>query len=353
MGFKRVKRKVSKTTLPKGGGGRRMRRLSALLAILTFILSVAGVFPARVVETWYSRYTFPLISTAAGVIADGVPFTWLDVALAGVLVAVIVSVRRRSLVWLTIPVAVIYLLFFWGWGLNYHRVPLIDKLPYKVAKTDNSGMREFTARAAGEINRLYRLKSEEPYDNRSVRDAVVARVRRVVQRIDGSDWTAASRVKVSVLATPWFHVAGIEGVFNPLGHEPIVSDSLLEVEIPFIIAHELAHVRGYPDEGDANLIAVLATLVSEDTHLQYSGWLQLWFYLRNKEADALLDVGPQRDIADIFARIQSERVRWVSNIQSAILDWYLKANRVEQGIQSYSQVAILAAGTQDAWDTFR
>src|SRR5262249_10094272 len=144
----------------------------------------------------------------------------------------------------------------------------------------------------------------------------------------------------------------IDGVFNPFGHEPLISKDLLDVERPFVIAHELAHVRGYPDEGDANLVAVFATVLSRNSSVQYSGWLNLWLYVRTSDRDRLLDPGPRRHLQRLFDRARSEKFGWLSSIQSAVLVWYLKANGVERGVRSYAEVVLLAAGTQAFWDRF-
>jgi hypothetical protein len=323
------------------------------LAVLTFILSWAGAFPTAFVEAWFARTLFPKISHLAGRFADVVPFSWLD---AGILVGLgllIVTVRGRRFRLLASLVAGLYLFFFWTWGLNYHRQPLASKLSFDAERTRPGNLERFTQRAANEINRLYAEKQRKGYDEQRVRAETVLRVDRVVATIDGSEWTASSRIKNSRLANPWFHMAGIEGVFNPFGHEPIVSNTLLDVERPFVIAHELGHVRGYPNEGDANLIAVFATIMSEDPVLQYSGWLNLWQYLRYPEIDTLLDAGPRQDLRRIFERARNEQVRWITNIQTAILDWFLKANRVDEGVRSYSQVVLLAAGTEPYWERFR
>jgi hypothetical protein len=149
------------------------------------------------------------------------------------------------------------------------------------------------------------------------------------------------------------HAAGIDGVFNPLAHEPIINKSLLDIERPFVMAHELAHVRGYPDEGDANVIATFATLMSEDPQFQYSGWLNLWLYLRTRELDKLLDPGVRQDVQRIFDRARREQIQWVNNFQQVLLDWFLKANSVSEGVRSYSRVVLLAAGTEPIWPTFR
>ncbi|PYS00617.1 MAG: hypothetical protein DMG12_17245 [Acidobacteria bacterium] len=323
------------------------------LALLTFILSWAGAFPPGVVETWYARGMFPKISGLAGGFADAVSFAWLD---AGIFLglALLVFLARRRRVRLAANIAAgLYLIFFWSWGLNYHRQPLDSKLPFDGERARPDRVKQFAERVAGQINRLYAEKQRQGYDEQKVQKEAVRRVSRVVAVIDGSEWRASSLVKNSWLVNPWFHAAGVDGLFNPFAHEPIVSNTLLDVERPFVIAHELAHVRGYPAEGDANLIAFFATVLSNDPILQYSGWLNLWLYVRSPELDTLLQPGPRGDLQRVFDRIRGERVRWIGNFQTAILDWYLKANSVPEGVRSYSQVVLLAAGTEPFWDRFR
>src|SRR5262249_23857238 len=128
------------------------------------------------------------------------------------------------------------------------------------------GMTEFTRHAATQLNRLYGLSRERQnyYDHLGTQAESARRVRRVVAIIDDSDWVSAHRVKVSWLGNPWLRTAVVYGGFNPPGHEPVISKTVLDVERPFVMSHELAHVRGYPDEGDANVIAMFATLMSED-----------------------------------------------------------------------------------------
>jgi hypothetical protein len=112
-------------------------------------------------------------------------------------------------------------------------------------------------------------------------------------------------------------------------------------------------VRGYPDEGDANLIAAFATIMSNSPAFQYSGWLSLWLYLRTRDLDMLLDAGPRADLQRIFERARSEQVQWINHFQTLMLDWFLKSNHVEQGVRSYSRIVLLAAGTEPYWDRYR
>ncbi|HEY2380170.1 MAG TPA: DUF3810 family protein [Terriglobia bacterium] len=348
-----VKRKTGilhNFTVWRGG---RLVWVFPLLAILTFIFSWVGAYPSGLVERWYARGVFPHLSHFAGRFADAVSFAWLDPTIVIALVLLVGLVWKRRWTWLVNIVAVAYLAFFWSWGLNYHRPQLASKLQVDSARTTPPAIDQFARHAAAELNRLYPEKEKESYDEGRVRSEAAARVRRVVDVIDGSDWEAAHRIKISRLADPWMHAAGIDGVFNPLAHEPVISNTLLDVEKPFVISHELAHVRGYPDEGDANVIAVFATMMSNDPAFEYSGWLNLWLYLRTRELDKLLDPGPRNDIQRIVERARGEEIAWINDFQRSLLDWFLKANNVGQGVRSYSRVVIVAAGTEPFWEHFR
>jgi hypothetical protein len=93
--------------------------------------------------------------------------------------------------------------------------------------------------------------------------------------------------------------------------------------------------------------------MSSDPAFQYSGWLNLWLYLRTRELEKLLDAGPRNDLQRMSDRARAEQVRWINDFQSILLDWFLKANNVSQGVRSYSRVVLVAAGTEPTWDRFR
>src|SRR5262249_44255775 len=157
-----------------------------------------------------------------------VPFSWLDVAIPGGILLIFGLIWQRRWKWLLNTIAALYLVFFWTWGLNYHRQPLESKLPLDRTRLESPAMAGFVRHAASELNRLYPEKEKTPYDELRTRDEAVRRVRKVVSVIDGSDWRSAERIKVSWIGNPWMHAAGIDGVFNPLGQEPVVSNTLLD-----------------------------------------------------------------------------------------------------------------------------
>ena len=131
-------------------------------ALLTFIASWAGIFPSTVVEKWYARSIFPIISELAEKFADAVSFSWLDVAIPVAVLSIVLLVRSRRWKGLVNLVAGAYLIFFWSWALNYHRLPLTSKLEVDFAKTRPDAIEKFKVYAAAEINRLYLEKVKQP-----------------------------------------------------------------------------------------------------------------------------------------------------------------------------------------------
>src|ERR1044072_762848 len=122
------------------------------VALITFTLSWAGAFPQTFVESWYSRTLYPRISAAARMFADVPGFAWLDVIIPVGLTLLLILVHRKKFYLLAHIVAVLYLIFFWSWGLNYHRQPLASKVPYDAPRADNPAMEEFAKHVAEQLN---------------------------------------------------------------------------------------------------------------------------------------------------------------------------------------------------------
>jgi Protein of unknown function (DUF3810) len=64
------------------------------------------------------------------------------------------------------------------------------------------------------------------------------------------------------------------------------------------------------------------------------------------ELSAGLDQGPRDDLRAITERVQREALPMASRAGYALYDRFLRANRVEAGIRSYSEVLRLLLGTR-------
>ena len=153
------------------------------------------------------------------------------------------------------------------------------------------------------------------------------------------------------IVNPLLDAGGFDGYMNPFGYEVILDKNVLPFERPFLLAHEWAHLAGFADESEANFIGILACLRSDLPVIRYSGWLGLSFYLPMrgpKEAEALPELLPQvvSDINAIRARERKSSRPAVAHMQAKIYNNFLKANRVQAGMGSYSLVTRLMLGTR-------
>jgi len=159
-------------------------------------------------------------------------------------------------------------------------------------------------------------------------------------------------------ASDFFSQQYIGGYYFPFSMEANYNDVMYITNYPATFCHELAHLRGYIYEDEANFISFLACIQSEDKFFQYSGYLSVLYYLDNDFYDAVGDekyweqpwILPQVHEDNIFLkqedwdRIDEEAVidtETVDEISDTFTDTVLKANGVEDGMISYSRVVEL------------
>lgn len=73
----------------------------------------------------------------------------------------------------------------------------------------------------------------------------------------------------------------MQGYFFPFTMEANINEIMKIMHKPATMCHELAHLHGFLQEDEANLIGYLACINSEDVFFQYSGYLSVLNYLDN------------------------------------------------------------------------
>ena len=89
---------------------------------------------------------------------------------------------------------------------------------------------------------------------------------------------------------------------DPFFLETLLAPDLLDVERPFVIAHEWAHLAGYADESEANFVAWL-TCRRGSPRAQYSAGLALFGHVyaaTGNDRDVIAELKQGR--GSIFAR---------------------------------------------------
>lgn len=159
-----------------------------------------------------------------------------------------------------------------------------------------------------------------------------------------------SFVKPVVLSEPMTYTH-ISGVYTYFTGEANVNTNAPDYSIPYTMAHELAHQRGIAREDEANFIAFMVCVNSNDPYVRYCGYMNLCEYVLNalysadqklwEEAYKKLD---NRAIYEMIAYnefYKKYQDNIVGEISGAINDAYLQANGTE-GTKSYGLVVDLA-----------
>jgi hypothetical protein len=318
---------------------------------------LAGVLPLpdAAVERWYSGAVYLRVQHVLTTMSNAVPVAMFDVLWVGAVVAAILIIVRalrdvgvvrgamRAGVQLVTAGAVLYLLFLAAWGLNYRRVALQDKLQFDTSRLTPSATTTLALRTVLELNRLYR----SAHTTSASMDRLASSFHDAERALHAPLSIVPARPKQTLLGG-YFHSAAIAGMTDPFFLETLLAPDLLDVERPFVIAHEWGHLAGYADESEANFIAWLACLRS-DPQAQYSAWLTLFGHTyaaaaNKRDVIAVLGSGPRIDLQTISDRYAGTP-RLVRFAARETYDRYLKVNRVERGVESYDEVVQLILGT--------
>lgn len=343
------------------------------LAAVALALAVAfAPIPAEVIERWFSSGAYPIIQRALTPATNLLPLPLFDLLLIAALVATVVALvrgvrasrRSRSprpilvvLGHVAAAAAVAYLVFLAGWGFNYRRVPMSERLNVAQGNPSPADVLQLGLRAVGEMNRLYEPAHHTGWTGDEWHDGQLRAAFVDVQRALGDAPPAVpGRLKRSMLG-PYFRWVGVDGMINPFGLEVLANPDLLPFERPFVAAHEWAHLAGYAHEAEANFVGWLTTLRA-DVPAQYSAWLFLYWQVSGEVGEqerarlaAALEPGPRRDVEAIITRLRRGQWPMLQRAGWAAYDQYLKANRVDEGIRSYGEVVtlILRARFENGW----
>lgn len=152
----------------------------------------------------------------------------------------------------------------------------------------------------------------------------------------------------------------MQGYYFPFSMEANYNDVMYIMNKPATFCHELAHLKGYIYEDEANFIGYLACISSNDIVFQYSGYLSVLYYLDNDFYDAVgrdLEryyaeerILPQVHQDNIFVKQEEwDRINGAALIDTEVVEaasdvfteTSLKLNGVEDGMISYSRVVKL------------
>ena len=160
-----------------------------------------------------------------------------------------------------------------------------------------------------------------------------------------------SNLKYIILSEPMTYTH-ISGVYSYYTGEANINVNFPDYSVPFTAAHELAHQRGIAPENEANFVAFLACLESNDRYILYSAYSNMLEYCMSAlyEADDDMYYEVYRTFDDrligefnAYSRFYDKyRENVVGEVSHAINDSYLQSQGQKAGSKSYGLVVDLA-----------
>ena len=282
-----------------------------------------------------------------------------------VVVLIFLSVKYASDSWRSVirytssilAVALIFYIFFvLGFATAYQGSAIEEKLGIERRAVSADELEETASylleKASEELENIYFVYGEAsvmPYSLDEMEHRLLDAYGKVcdkysfVQRL-------RSNMKPIILSEPMTYTH-ISGVYSYFTGEANLNTNFPDYTLPYTAAHEFSHQRGIAREDEANFMALLVCIESDDPYIRYSGYLNVYEYV----ASALYSADPDRYydlLGTMDMRIRCELVAYseffdkyrdtvVADVSGAINDTYLKLQGTE-GTRSYGRVVDLA-----------
>ena len=259
--------------------------------------------------------------------------------------------RRSAAVALRVCI-VLFALFTFQCGINYHRQTFSQRAGFVMAESTKEelvdlcwALTEELNQAAGEItvdeNGACRLK--ENLEERA-RAAMLAAAQEYPEL---SGYYPRAKGVWNSWALSYQQLLGI---YSPFTIESNYNRDMPEYNKPSAICHELSHLKGFMREDEANFIAYLACRASQDEDFRYSGSMLAYVYSMNAlyraDRDLYREIRTQL-CSQAERELELQNAFWnayegpVAEVSNKMNDTYLKVNAQGDGTRSYGRMVDL------------
>lgn len=254
--------------------------------------------------------------------------------------------------------ALCFIFFMLAFGLNYRRQPLAETFQLEQRDPNPAEIVSISRSVVEGINRGYEESGAASGGERGSRMPLsVEELYKVLESAYEAEPLLGGAPRVSVPPKPVYFSGfmsrlGISGFYSPFTGEANYNTLPPDCDLPFSIAHEMAHQRGFAREDEANFIAFLICTKSSNAYVRYSGYLGALRVLgvlyrvapeHYREVVAALGEGARADLkarAQFWARYSGR----LSNLGQGINHVYLKVNGVRSGVRNYNEASALIIG---------
>jgi hypothetical protein len=251
-------------------------------------------------------------------------------------------------------------LFYILWGFNYALPPLPQRLGWHaLGEVGAEELSELVVETTVATNAAYLAlhgttdigtPTSLPDDLESLENSLQTGWERAREELGLPSFPDRFGGVKTPLFTKIYEWLGIAGYYFPFTAEGNVRAGIPAIDYPKILAHEMTHQRGVARESEANFWGYLASVYSDDELAKYSAYR---FANRQMVAE-LARVDPQtalmmsrRRLPGVQRDIEHSRRYWQMTrgsgtvIGSTVNNAFLRSNRVEGGVRSYSMSVFL------------
>ena len=325
------------------------------LIVICLLAFVIGCRYSHAVADFYALRCYPAISSVLSRIASVCPISLEEVIVIGFVTALVMvavrTVRRKKgfLKWLGGTSRVFLWLVVWfyiGWGNNYFRTPLYPRIGIERASFERTAFDKFLDNYTAAVNGD--AGSRKTWDKAELESDVKTFYSTTVCEYGYTPLRRWQRAKTPLL-NPLYSAVGVLGFMGPFLCEPQLNRDLPDIEYPFTLAHELAHLAGVTSEAEANYWAYAYCRQSGDPAVRYSGLIGVLPFVASCAAGLLPDddydawaesLAPEvkEDYKAIRNHWDSRRVKAIDDAQRWMMDLFLKSNKVSEGARDYAGV---------------
>lgn len=355
------------------------RLLWLLLIPSTLLLIQLASNSPDAVERIYAQNIYVWISTGISALTALVPLSIAEFVLFGLIVAAIVLLIitaykllchrvklvhiLRFLISLTTAASILFSLFYLMWGFNHFRPELSALMNLTVRERPVSALSSLCENLIADAKALREnlpedgsgsltFASGKDYDDYFAMLPQAYETLGKKHELFSRQTRAAKGVSVSKLMSE----ANIVGIYIPFTAEANVNVDKPPFLLPASAAHEMAHYLGFAREDEANFIAYLACIASDDDFIAYSGVMLALIHAMSRLYDADGDAyhALRADYSAAMERdLEAHRAYWAqfhgkaAQISTELNDAYLIFNNHEEGVLSYGMMVDLLLAYYD------
>lgn len=319
---------------------------------------VASIFTIRLVRhggEFYATHIYPCVSYVLSLMASICPWSLDEIIVVGWVAAIIIYpfvAHRKGQKWKHICgmeiefCGWIFVWFYMGWACNYYRDSIYERAKTEPAKVDSIQLVRFLYDYTDALNHSYVKVGKI---NKQKTEEEIKELFKDVPDNFGLTHPHSFQKPKKLIFNRLYSSVGVSGYMGPFAAESHINEQTLENEYPFIYAHELSHLLGVSNEGEANYWAYRICTKAKSREIRYAGYYRILpnvartarTFLSDDEFTEWTKTIDSRILEDLKTHDEfwkNQISPWISDIQDFLFNLLLKSNRISSGTKNYDTV---------------